>query len=61
LYFGELLDQPEMTSRVEKAARLLGTAPTPFATALQCTYQWYRAQPQRPVCYSFEDSLLGAV
>lgn len=61
LYFGELLDQPEMTSLVEKAPRLLGVVPTAFATALQQTYEWYRAQPRRPVSYAFEDSLLGAL
>ncbi len=61
VYFGELLDQPAMTSRVEKAPGLLGVVPTPFEIALTRTYDWYRAQPHRPVSFAFEDSLLRGV
>lgn len=58
LYFGEYLDLPPMTEVVEKAPRILGVTPTPFEEALRRGFAWYRAQPRRPVDYSFEDRLL---
>jgi len=59
LYFGELLDQPSMTERVEKAPRLLGVALTPFETALRETFMWYQAQPRQAIDYGFEDRVLA--
>jgi nucleoside-diphosphate-sugar epimerase len=58
LYFGEYLDPPPFTEVVEKAPRLLGITPTPFDRALAAGYEWYLAQPRRPIDYAFEDSLL---
>ena len=60
LHFGEGLDHPSTTERVEKAPRLLGVVPTPFETAIRASFEWYRAQPRRPIDYAFEDSLLAA-
>jgi nucleoside-diphosphate-sugar epimerase len=59
LYFGEFLDVPVHTTVVEKASRVLGFTPTPFMTALQASFEWYRAQPRRPIDYAFEDGLLS--
>jgi nucleoside-diphosphate-sugar epimerase len=59
LYFGEYLDLPPHTEVVEKAPRLLGITPTPLDTALRVSFDWYRAQPRRPVDYAFEDRLLA--
>jgi 2'-hydroxyisoflavone reductase len=58
LYFGEYLDLPPITAIVEKAPRLLGVTPTSLGEALRATFDWYRAQPRRPVDYAFEDRLL---
>jgi nucleoside-diphosphate-sugar epimerase len=58
LYFGEFLDVPVHTSLLGKASRILGVTPTPLATALQASFEWYQAQPRRPVDYAFEDGLL---
>lgn len=59
LYFGEGLDHPSMTERVEKVTRILGIAPAPFETALRAGFEWYRAQPRRPIDYAFDDVLLA--
>jgi len=61
LYFGEFLDPPPITEVIEKAPRLLGLTPTPMDEALRATFAWYRAQPRRPVDYTFEDGLLAGV
>ena len=60
LYFGEMLDLPPHTEIVEKAPRLLGVIPTPLDDALQVSFAWYRAQPRRPIDYTFEDRLVSA-
>jgi 2'-hydroxyisoflavone reductase len=59
LYFGEYLDLPPMVGVIEKAPRVLGVTPTPLETALQTSFEWYRAQPRRPADYGFEDRLLA--
>ena len=61
LYFGEYLDVPPLTSVIDKAARILDFTPTPLDTALRTSFEWYMAQPRRPVDYGFEDSLLASV
>lgn len=60
LYFGEVLDLPPHTSVVEKVASILDLTPTPLETALRAGFEWYSAQPRRPVDYSFEDGLLAS-
>jgi nucleoside-diphosphate-sugar epimerase len=59
IYFGEYLDLPPMVSVVEKAARVLGVAPTPIEDALRLGFAWYLAQPRRAVDYTFEDRLIA--
>jgi nucleoside-diphosphate-sugar epimerase len=59
LYFGEFLDPPPITVVFDKAARVLGATATPLDEALGITFDWYRAQPRRPVDYAFEDRLLA--
>jgi len=59
MYFGEYLDRPSMTERVEKATRILGVVPTPFQTALRATFESYRGQPRGRIDYSFEEALLA--
>jgi nucleoside-diphosphate-sugar epimerase len=59
LYFGEFLDVPPHTEIAEKAARILGTSPTPIDRAFAAGYEWYLAQLPRPIDYSFEDRLLA--
>jgi nucleoside-diphosphate-sugar epimerase len=59
LYFGEFIDVPPHTSRIEKASRMLGLTPTPLDVALAEGYAWYKAQPRRQRDYSFEDLLLS--
>jgi 2'-hydroxyisoflavone reductase len=59
LYFGEYLDLPPMTQVVAKVTRVLGVAPIAFEDGLRRSYEWYRAQPRRPVDYAFEDRLLA--
>jgi len=59
LYFGEVLDMQPLTSKVDKAARMLGLEPTPLDEALRSSFACYRAQPRRPVDYAFEDRLLA--
>jgi 2'-hydroxyisoflavone reductase len=61
LYFGEFLDPPPITQVIEKAPRVLGVAPTPMDDAFRTTFAWYRAQPRRPIDYTFEDSLLAGL
>jgi nucleoside-diphosphate-sugar epimerase len=58
LYFGQALDLSPITEIVEKAPRMLGVTPTPLDEALRVGFEWYRAQPRRPVDYSFEDRLV---
>jgi 2'-hydroxyisoflavone reductase len=58
IYFGELLDLPPHTSAVDKVERVLGLTPTPLEKALRASFDWYMAQPQRAVDYTFEDGLL---
>lgn len=58
LYFGEYLDLPPYTVNVEKAQRVLGITPTPIEAAFREGFNWYRAQPRRPVDYALEDRLL---
>ncbi len=59
LYFGEVLDLQPLTSVTEKVTRVLGLEPTPLDKALQAGFQWYQAQPRRPVDYAFEDRVLS--
>jgi nucleoside-diphosphate-sugar epimerase len=59
LYFGEFLDIPPHTSRIEKAPRVLGVTPTGLEAALAESFAWYEAQPRRAVDYTFEDRLLA--
>jgi nucleoside-diphosphate-sugar epimerase len=59
LYFGEFLDPPAIIEVIEKAPRLLGTAPTQLDEALRASFAWYRTQPRRLVDYTFEDQLLS--
>ena len=58
LYFGEMLDLPPITSRIDKAPRVLGVEPTPLESALAETFAWYKTQPRRSPDYEFEDRLL---
>lgn len=60
LYFGEYLDIPPITTRIEKVTRLLGWQPTPLDEGLRAAYEWYRTQPRRAVDYAFEDALVTA-
>jgi nucleoside-diphosphate-sugar epimerase len=60
LYFGEYLDLPPITEVVGKVTRLLGFAPAAFEDGLRHGYEWYLAQPRRPVEYAFEDRVLRA-
>ena len=59
LYFGEYLDIPTHTTRIEKAARVLGLTPTSLDAALAEGFAWYQSQPRRKVDYTFEDRLLA--
>lgn len=59
MYFGEYLDLPPHTENVEKAARLLGLAPTPLDAALKSGFAWYVQQPRRRVDYAFEDRVIA--
>lgn len=59
LYFGEYLDLPPITQVVEKVTEMLGIAPIAFEEGLRRTYEWYVAQPRRPVDYAFEDRVLA--
>lgn len=59
LYFGEYLDLPPITQVVDKVTRLLGLAPIDFDEGLRRSFAWYRAQPRRPVDYTFEDGLIA--
>jgi nucleoside-diphosphate-sugar epimerase len=59
VYFGEYLDLPPITTRIDKARRILGFEPTLFEAALGVTRDWYLTQPRRPIDYSFEDRLLA--
>ena len=59
LYFGEYLDLPPMTQSVGKVTRVLGVTPIAFEDGLRRSYEWYLAQPRRPVDYAFEDRLLA--
>ena len=59
LYFGQMLDIPPYTGVVEKATRLLELTPTRLDTALAEGFQWYLAQPRRPLDYAFEDRLIA--
>lgn len=59
LYFGEYLDLPPITQVVDKVTRLLGLAPIGFDEGLRRSFAWYRAQPRRPVDYTFEDGLIA--
>lgn len=59
LYFGEYLDLPPITQVVDKVTRLLGLAPIRFDEGLRRSFAWYRAQPRRPVDYTFEDGLIA--
>ncbi|HEX6999156.1 MAG TPA: NAD-dependent epimerase/dehydratase family protein [Gammaproteobacteria bacterium] len=61
MYFGEALDRPPMTERVEKARRVLDLTPTPIEDAFRATYAWYLEQPRRAVDYAFEDELLAGI
>jgi nucleoside-diphosphate-sugar epimerase len=61
LYFGEFLDLPPHTERVEKAPRVLGVTPTALDSALAEGFAWYQTQPRRPQDYRFEDQLLATV
>lgn len=61
LYFGEGLDHPSMTERVEKVTRILGVVPARFETALRATFEWYRARPRRRSDYAWEDRLLASL
>lgn len=59
LYFGEYYDLPPITERVEAIKRDLGVIPTPFATGLRETYEWYsRSGRHRDLDFSFEDRLI---
>jgi nucleoside-diphosphate-sugar epimerase len=58
LYFGEYLDLPPVTEVVEKVTRVLGVRPTAFEEGLRRGFDWYLAQPRRPVDYAFEDRVL---
>lgn len=60
LYYGEFLDLPPSTAVVDKMRRVLGVEPTPLDEALRASYAWYKAQPRRPVNYTFEDRLLAS-
>ena len=60
LYYGEYLDLPPHTERVEKVTQVLGVRPTPFETALAAGYRWYQSQPRRPRDYTFDDRLIAA-
>jgi nucleoside-diphosphate-sugar epimerase len=59
VYFGEYLYLPPITTRIDKARRILGFEPTLFEAALGVTRDWYLTQPRRPIDYSFEDRLLA--
>jgi len=59
LYFGEYLDLPPITQVVERVTTVLGVTPIAFDEALRRTYEWYLAQPRRPVDYAFEDRVLA--
>ena len=59
LYFGEYLDLPPHTERVDKAMQLARRPPTPLEAALREGYAWYTSQPRRPMDYAFEDGLLA--
>jgi nucleoside-diphosphate-sugar epimerase len=60
LYFGEFLDLPPFTEVVEKVTKVLGVTPTGLEDALATSFTGYRAQPQRPQNYEFEDGLIRA-
>jgi 2'-hydroxyisoflavone reductase len=60
MYFGEYLDMPAITQRIEKARRLLAFRPTNFDEALRETYRWYLRHYQKPeLDFAFEDSLIA--
>jgi 2'-hydroxyisoflavone reductase len=60
LYFGFYLDLPPITTRVDKARRILGFRPTPLAEGLSETFQWYLGHRRSdPIDYSFEDRLIA--
>jgi nucleoside-diphosphate-sugar epimerase len=59
LYFGQYYDMFPITVAIERAKRVLQVEPTPFATGLQETYQWYLERGERRCPdFSFEDRLI---
>jgi 2'-hydroxyisoflavone reductase len=60
IYFGEMLDLPEISLAIGKAERVLGVSTIDLQEGLRRAFDWYREQPRRDVDYSFEDGLLGA-
>ena len=56
-YFGEYLDLPSITMRIDRARRDLGFSPTPFDAGLAETYQWYLNQDRPRPDFSFEERL----
>ena len=59
LYFGQYLDWFAITLAVERVKRVLHVEPTPFATGLHETYQWYLEHGQQRILdFSFEDTLI---
>jgi nucleoside-diphosphate-sugar epimerase len=59
LYFGEYLDLPPITEKIERVKRELNVKLTDFAGGLKETYRWYAEQgPKRRLDFSFEDRLM---
>lgn len=62
LYFGVYYDLPPVTMFINKAQRVLGFQPTPFAAALKESYRWYQKHHKRePIDTAFEDFLMAGV
>jgi hypothetical protein len=59
LYFSQYYDMFSITEVVERVKGVLHVEPTPFATGLQETYQWYleRGERRQPD-FSFADRLI---
>jgi dTDP-D-glucose 4,6-dehydratase len=57
----QFMGRETITQVMEKVTRLLGVSPIAFEEGLRRSYEWYLAQPRRPVDYTFEDRLLAKI
>lgn len=59
LYFGQYYDLHSITEVVDRMKLVLGVEPTPFASGLRETFEWYAEQPKKEdPDFRFEDKLI---